>query len=109
MQRATGGSSDSESDQSEDITEEFEHWPLHWYHVEALEIAEQFSSGEINDAELLSQQFGLEDKLEALQRADYSIYDYAQEHYTTKSGSWECECDCEGMETARRIWRVQDI
>ena len=72
-------------------------------------MAEQASSGKINDAELLSQRFGLEEKLEALQRADYSIYVYAREHYTTKCGSLECECDCEGMETARRIWRAQDI
>ena len=47
-----------------------------------LEMAETFSSGKINDAELLSQRFGLEEILEALQRADYSLCDYARERYT---------------------------
>ena len=77
--------------------------------MEALEIADNFSSGQIDDAELLSQRFGLEEKLEALQRVDYGIFEYAGEYYRTKVGSWECDCDVERMEYARRIWRAEDI
>ena len=104
------GSSDSESDSEGDyITDASAHWCLYWHHVEALEIADKISSGQIDDAELLSQRFCLEEKLEALQRSDYRICDYAREHYTTKLGSVECDCDVEQMEAARRIWRAEDM
>ena len=102
------GSSDSESDSEGDyITDAFAHWSLYWHHVEALGIADKFSSGQIDDAELLSQRFGLEEKLEALQRVDYGIFEYAGEYYKKKVGSWHCDCDVEGMEMARRAWCVQ--
>ena len=101
------GSSDSESDSEGDyITDAFAHWSLYWHHVEALEIADKFSSGQIDDAELLSQRFGLEEKLEVLQRVDYDIFAYAGAYYGKKVNSWHCDCDHEGMEMARHAWCV---
>ena len=53
MRKATGAAT-QKATTALDITEELEHWSLYWYHVEGMEIAELFSGGEINDAELLS-------------------------------------------------------
>ena len=88
------------------ISDAFAHWSLYWHHVEALEIADKFSSGQIDDAELLSQRFGLEEKLEVLQRVDYDIFAYAGAYYGKKVNSWHCDCDHEGMEMARHAWCV---
>ena len=98
LESGSDAESDGISDAASDseggcITDAFAHWSLYWHHLEALEIADKFSSGQIDDAELLSQRFGLEEKLEALQRVDYGIFAYAGAYYGKKVGSWHCDCD----------------